>query len=569
MATNQNSNKESGAETTKKASASTKKTGTRTSTTRTASSRPAPEKRGPGRPAGSTTKAAASSKTTAAKAPAAKTAAKTAGATTRTAGTTTKTAGTSAKTAGSTTKATATAKPRTTAATRTSASGSSNRATTGTATRTSSVSKPESSTRTASASRPRSSLEETKTDSTYGLSSFYGSSSLFAEESTPKENTLFDTGDTVEKESQSTYKTSEAPDDLIYSTPMDQETEEVEYPEAKKESSKKWPIILTVVGILLLLGIGGFLLANRSEKKEKNPVNTRLEVNDRERGSLVCEQAQNYIFAGDYDQAISLLTGYLADNPNDSEAKELLEQARSRKALQESAQTDILSAYNAYIASGDYSGAIRLIEGADEDELKKQGLDKNFLLDKARSMESAREAINKNDYEGAEKTLEKFLSDYNTSDPDVNNLLAQVRRLLAIKNPRNDYGGQSDIPAFVGMNTPQTNRSTLLANNTANNTANNGSPAGSTGTGTGSQGNNASNNATNSGTGNRTAATGTNAGTGSNNSAGTNAGTGSNDTTGTSGRNAGSTNAPATTNSGSTNSNANGSSGTPSSSIIV
>ena len=135
---------------------------------------------------------------------------------------------------------------------------------------------------------------------------------------------------------------------MIYSSPNDNRFEEPEEPDNDRDSSKKWPIILTVVGVFLLLGLGGFLIANRTSKNktEKNPVNTRLEVNGKERGALVREQAQNYIFAGEYDQAISLLTSYLSENPDDAEAQQLLEQARNRKALQESPELDILSAYN-------------------------------------------------------------------------------------------------------------------------------------------------------------------------------------------------------------------------------
>ena len=589
MATNQNSNKESGADTTKKASASTKKTGTRTSTTRTApakpastrtaSSRPVTEKRGPGRPAGSTTKTAASSKT----------------ATTRTAASGRTTTATKTATAARTTAAGKTTAKTSAADTKTSTR------TAGT-TRSTSTAKTIASSSTASTTKTSDSTisKEPKVESTYTAPSFYSASSLFDDEPSSGKTSLYDSNDTIEKENQTSYSSSQVPDDLIYSSPEDKK--EPEYEDEDKKSSKKWPIILTVVGVILLLGLGGFLIAGRSNgknKEEKNPVNTRLEVNDRERGSLVREQAQNYIFAGEYDQAISLLTSYLEDNPDDAEAQQLLEQARNRKALAESPETDILSVYKSYIAAADYSGAVRFIENADEDELVKQGLDKNALLNKARTLENARNLMNRNDYDGAEELLEKYLAENKPSDPDVVNLLDQVRRLQAVVNPSSDYevsqmpsdrdrnagqttnqnlvegndgntaagtntgtvNGQSDVPAFVGMNTPQTNRSTLLAgtgnnatnnggnnstgNNTANNVGNNstGNNTGNNTSGNGgstSSGNTVSNNAGTNTTGNNTANNGGNNTTGNNsavnntvNNAGNNSGR--NNTSGTAG----------------------------------
>ncbi|MBP5747276.1 MAG: hypothetical protein J6W63_02795, partial [Treponema sp.] len=133
-----------------------------------------------------------------------------------------------------------------------------------------------------------SSTQETKADSTYISPSFYSTSSLFADEATSEKASLYDKTDSVEKDTQTSYAStqssssqlgsSQIPDDLIYSSPSDNGFGEPDETDDDKGSSKKWPLILTVVGVFLLLGLGGFLVANLTNKNktEKNPINTRL-----------------------------------------------------------------------------------------------------------------------------------------------------------------------------------------------------------------------------------------------------------------------------------------------------
>ena len=79
-------------------------------------------------------------------------------------------------------------------------------------------------------------------------------------------------------------------------------------------------------------------------------------------------QAKTNIDSGKYAQAISILNGLLKTNPNDAEAKKLLEEAQNKKAeadaaAAEKARQDKLNQAKANIDSGKYAQAISILNG--------------------------------------------------------------------------------------------------------------------------------------------------------------------------------------------------------------
>ncbi|MBQ2551742.1 MAG: tetratricopeptide repeat protein, partial [Treponema sp.] len=80
------------------------------------------------------------------------------------------------------------------------------------------------------------------------------------------------------------------------------------------------------------------------------------------------KQARDYIDAGKYSNAITVLNGLLKTDPNDAEAKKLLEEAQSKQAQANAdaaakARADKLKQAKDYIDAGKYSNAITVLNG--------------------------------------------------------------------------------------------------------------------------------------------------------------------------------------------------------------
>ncbi|HCA20308.1 MAG TPA: hypothetical protein DEO40_06490, partial [Treponema sp.] len=228
-----------------------------------------------------------------------------------------------------------------------------------------------------------------------------------------------------------------------YSTPEENPQE--------KRKSKAVPIILAVAGILLLAGLGTYLVVNRS------PKNTGA---DAKKQSMPLEQrestralASQYMENGEYDQAISLLKAYIDENPTDAEALTLLQIAQSEKERLNAPEStdDILQTYNNLISTGDYATALRLIAATPEDTLVSQGIDGPALISKARALENGRNLMNQGAYEQAASDLGIYLSQ-NPGDADAEKLLNQVNRLSTLASNSNIAGidnsaGRTDLSA--------------------------------------------------------------------------------------------------------------------------
>ena len=228
-----------------------------------------------------------------------------------------------------------------------------------------------------------------------------------------------------------------------YSTPEENPQE--------KRKSKAVPIILAVAGILLLAGLGTYLVVNRS------PKNTGA---DAKKQSMPLEQrestralASQYMENGEYDQAISLLKAYIDENPTDAEALTLLQIAQSEKESLNAPEStdDILQTYNNFISTGDYATALRLIAATPEETLVSQGIDGPALISKARALENGRNLMNQGAYEQAASDLGIYLSQ-NPGDADAEKLLNQVNRLSTLASNSNIAGidnsaGRTDLSA--------------------------------------------------------------------------------------------------------------------------
>ena len=208
----------------------------------------------------------------------------------------------------------------------------------------------------------------------------------------------------------------------------------------KEKKSKALPIILISSGVVLMAGIGTSIAVNSNGRaKAGEPAPGAEEYS--ETGSALSREntlslASLYIDNGDYDQAVLILSSYLSENPADEDARELLEKAQllnlSKNGNGELSD-DILSNFDAKIKNGDYDGAAEYIRNLPEESLSSQGVDGNNLIGKAEALSDGRDLLNKGEYEKAGNVLDSYLST-NPRDPDVESMLASVRRLEALAN---------------------------------------------------------------------------------------------------------------------------------------
>ncbi|MBQ5385084.1 MAG: tetratricopeptide repeat protein, partial [Treponema sp.] len=208
----------------------------------------------------------------------------------------------------------------------------------------------------------------------------------------------------------------------------------------KEKKSKALPIILISSGVVLMAGIGTSIAVNSNGRaKTGEPAPGAEEYS--ETGSALSREntlslASLYIDNGDYDQAVLILSSYLSENPADEDARELLEKAQllnlSKNGNGELSD-DILSNFDAKIKNGDYDGAAEYIRNLPEESLSSQGVDGNNLIGKAEALSDGRDLLNKGEYEKAGNVLDSYLST-NPRDPDVESMLASVRRLEALAN---------------------------------------------------------------------------------------------------------------------------------------
>ena len=157
-------------------------------------------------------------------------------------------------------------------------------------------------------------------------------------------------------------------------------------------------------------------------------------------------QAKKYIDEGKYAQAITLLNTVLRSNPDDAEAKSLLEDAKAKqqKAAEEAAakaRAEKLEQARKYIDEGKYPQAITLLNTllkADPDDAEAQALlDEAKAKQQAAAEEAAKEKavaqaeslINQGKYDQAVSTLENLRKTY-PDDSEIASLLktAQAKK---------------------------------------------------------------------------------------------------------------------------------------------
>ena len=214
--------------------------------------------------------------------------------------------------------------------------------------------------------------------------------------------------------------------------------------EKNEKKSKALPVILISTGVAIMAGIGVTVAVNSKSSSQK-PLDAEsvAQVSAADRENTI-SLANQYISNGDYDQAISVLNSYLSENPGDEEARSLLEKAQLAKISGQENQLsdDILANFNSMISSGEYERAANYINQRSKEELASQGLNGSELVNKATTLANGRDLLNKGEYEPAGELLDSYLRT-NPRDPEVENLLAQVRRLEALANQGLDIGSSA------------------------------------------------------------------------------------------------------------------------------
>ncbi len=148
-------------------------------------------------------------------------------------------------------------------------------------------------------------------------------------------------------------------------------------------------------------------------------------------------KARSLINSGDYDGAIAILEELLKDNPNDTQAKNLLSQAQTKKAAADRDRANKLAKARTDIDSGNYDSAISAMNGllknnpndADAKKLLDEATAKKNAAAKDRQdkLAEAQRLIDAGDYEGAAKILDGLLGT-NSGDSEAKNLLNKANK---------------------------------------------------------------------------------------------------------------------------------------------
>ena len=167
------------------------------------------------------------------------------------------------------------------------------------------------------------------------------------------------------------------------------------------------------------------------------------------------DQARKNIDEGKYANAINVLNGLLKTNPNDAEAKALLEEAKAKqqKANEEAAakaREAKLAQAKTNIEQGKYANAISILNGllkTDPNDAEAKALLEQAqklkeeadaaAKEKAGKLAQAQALINKGDYEGAQAILDDILKD-NPGDAQASRLAntAEQKKAAAAQEAR-------------------------------------------------------------------------------------------------------------------------------------
>ena len=167
------------------------------------------------------------------------------------------------------------------------------------------------------------------------------------------------------------------------------------------------------------------------------------------------DQARKNIDEGKYANAISILNGLLKTDPNDSQAKALLEEAKAKqqKANEEAAakaREAKLAQAKTNIEQGKYANAISILNGllkTDPNDAEAKALLEQAqklkeeaeaaAKEKAGKLAQAQALINKGDYEGAQAILDDILKD-NPGDAQASRLAntAEQKKAAAAQEAR-------------------------------------------------------------------------------------------------------------------------------------
>ena len=290
----------------------------------------------------------------------------------------------------------------------------------------------------------------------YGTASRESYSS-FADETETESERTYANEETVSQDSSANDKVSPRGNISQYDT--------VSYGGEKKKSGKGGLFALVAAGILLAGGGATYAVLNRGNASKSNAEKTGPNSKVPSERDNVLSLARHYMDDGEYGQAVSVLSSYVSENPDDDEAITLLERSKNLGGVDfslpsdsedDGSSKDILGDYGKFIASGDYLGAASFINGQPATNLQEQGIDAANLVSKAMVLENGRSGMNGGDYDAAESQLASYLAD-NPSDKDVDNMLSQVRRLKALSEmndssddePRSDGLGVTDSPALA------------------------------------------------------------------------------------------------------------------------
>ncbi|MBR6295411.1 MAG: hypothetical protein IKR40_02900, partial [Treponema sp.] len=204
-------------------------------------------------------------------------------------------------------------------------------------------------------------------------------------------------------------------------------------------------------------------------------------------------QAEKYIDEGKYPQAITLLNGLLKTNPDDEEAKALLEEAQSKKATAdaeaaEKARQDKLDQARKNIDDGKYTQAISILNGLlkadpDDEEAKalleeaksKQAADADEAAAKARQqkLDQAQKYIDEGKYTQANAILNGLLK----SDPDDEDAKALQKEIEEKKKADADSKSSGTTSSTTK---PSTNTAAKTSTTTSTPSKNTASTASST-----------------------------------------------------------------------------------------
>ena len=158
------------------------------------------------------------------------------------------------------------------------------------------------------------------------------------------------------------------------------------------------------------------------------------------------KQAQTNIDNGNYDAAIATLNGLLQKNPNDAEAKKLLDEATKKKAAADKIRDEKMAQAQKHYDNGEWDKAINVLNDILKDNPKDTQA-KNLLnqttakkraeekaaaaaKDKADKLAQAKQAMKDGDYDKAVSTLTALARSY-PNDPEISSLLDEAKKKKA------------------------------------------------------------------------------------------------------------------------------------------